>query len=215
MELIVEKYCPFSHRCILVLLEKGIPFETVEINLSQKQGKEELLSPYDRVPVLRHNGLSVYESSIIMEYLEEISPTPRLLPESPGGRATARFWVDYCNTRFMPAYFNLLKERNLNARPRKKKKLLDCLEFIETKALANSSKEEPYWLGQHLSLADFAFYPFFERFISVEAYRGVLIPEDHGRLSTWLEAMRTLESVRKVARSREKYLEYFAGLYAD
>ena len=215
MELVVAANCPFCHRCSLVLLEKSAAFETVTIDLSEKEKRKHLLSPYGRVPVLWNDGRAIYESSIINEYLEEVLPIPALLPQEAERRAEARFWIDFCNTRFMPAYFNLLKDRNPAMRGPLRAKLMDHLELIETVGLAHVSETQRYWMGEDVTLVDFAFYPFFERFASVERYRNITIPAGHRRLRSWLEAMRERPSVRKLAKPREYYVEYFRGIYAD
>ena len=215
LELVVFENCPFCHRCQLVLLEKGAAFRTVQIERSKKQDSKHVLSPYMRVPVLWHDGRPVYESSIINEYLEEVFPTPALLPEDAVQKALARFWIDFCNTRFMPAYFNLLKERNPERRARLKADLMDHLKFIETVALANVTEAEPYWMGHDVTLVDYAFYPFFERFASVETYRDITVPADHQRLRGWLNTMHGREIVRRLARPRDYYVEYFGKIYAD
>ena len=187
----------------------------MQIERSKKQDSKHLLSPYVRVPVLWHNGRPVYESSIINEYLEEIVPTPALLPQDAGRKALSRFWIDFCNTRFMPAYFNLLKERNPDRRAPLKADLMGHLQFIETRALVNVSEAEPYWMGQDVTLVDYAFYPFFERFASVETYRDITIPADHQRLRGWLNSMHGREVVGRLARSRDYYVEYFRRINAD
>ncbi|MEX2298348.1 MAG: glutathione S-transferase family protein [Dongiaceae bacterium] len=215
MDLVVATNCPFCHRCSLALLEKGAAFETVTIDLSEKERFKDLLSPYVRVPVLWSDGRAIWESSIINEYLEEILPAPPLMPDGAERRAEARFWIDFCNTRFMPAYFNLLKERNPAMRGPLKAALMDHLQFIETVGLAHLSQTNRYWMGEDVSLVDLAFYPFFERFVSVEIYRDVAIPDDHQRLHGWLGAMRERHSVRKLAQPREYYIEYFRKPYAD
>ena len=215
LELVVFEDCPFCHRCQLVLQEKSAAFKTVQIERSKKQDSKHLLSPYVRVPVLWHDARPVYESSIINEYLEELVPTPALLPQDPGRKALARFWIDFCNTRFMPAYFNLLKERNPDRRAPLKADLMGHLEFIETGALVNVSEAEPYWMGQDVTLVDYAFYPFFERFASVETYRGIAVPADYQRLRAWLNSMQEREAVSSLARPRDYYVEHFGRLYAD
>jgi glutathione S-transferase len=215
MELVTFDNCPFCHRCELVLLEKGADFKIVQLERASKRAAKHLLSPYERVPVLWHDGRSLYESSIINEYLEEILPSPSLLPKDVALKAMARFWIDFCNTRFMPAWFNLLKERDPEQHGPLKARLTHHLRFIETVGLANTSRTEPYWMGSDVTLVDYAFYPFFERFVAVEMYRGVTIPADHKRLHAWLDAMRACEAVRSLARPREYYAEHFGKVYAD
>jgi glutathione S-transferase len=215
VELIVAPNCPFCHRCLLVLAEKGAAFDTVTIDLSKKEKRKDLLSPYERVPVLWNGGVPIYESSIINEYIEETIPTPALMPTEPKRRAAARFWIDFCDTRFMPAYFALLKERDPAKREPLRARLLDHIKFIDTVGLAHLNDSERYWMGAAVTLVDFAFYPFFERFASVETYRAFTVPVEFQRLHAWLGAMRAQPSVRELAKPREHYVEYFRGIYAD
>ena len=71
----------------MVLREKGIDFEVHEVDLSNKSEEFLSVSPYGKVPVLRVNGTSLYESNIVNEYLEEVYDSPRLMPENPQERA--------------------------------------------------------------------------------------------------------------------------------
>ena len=215
MKLIVTDYCPFCLRCILALKQKGIKFEISTVDLTNKAEFDELLSPYGRVPVLRHDTRSIFESSVISEYLEDIHPEPALLPKDPYSRARARFWVDFSNTRFMPAYFNLLKARPGKKRDTLRGELLDYLAFMDGSGLWQTRSAQPFWMGKDVSLVDFAFYPFFERFADVEVYRDVEIPPGLDRLHEWLATMRNLPSVQSVSRPRDHYVEYFREFYAD
>ncbi len=215
MELAVFADCPFCYRCLLVLLEKNAPFKLIRIERSRKKESARLLSPYERVPVLWHDRRPIYESSIINEYLDEVLPGPSLLPQDVGQKALARFWIDFCNTRFMPTYFNLLKERNPAQREPLKDALAGHLRFIETAGLVNVNAAEPYWMGSNITLVDAALYPFFEYFVSVEVYRGVPLPDDFGRTHTWLGAMRARDSVKQLMRPREYHVERFGKAYAD
>ena len=215
MKLIVSDHCPFSMRCILVLMEKNINFDLEVVDLTRKDEFLHKLSPYARVPVLVHSGRSIYESSVINEYLEDINPEPALLPESAYARANARFWIDYCNTRFMPAYFNLLKSGPGQARDRLRAELLESLGVIEQAGLSQQGCQDPYWLGETPGLVDFTFWPFFERFADVEVYRDVEIPANLKHLNAWLGQMRTRSSVRKLSKTREHYIDYFRPYYAD
>lgn len=215
MKLIVSDYCPFSMRCILVLLEKNIRTDTETVDLTRKQEFLNKLSPYARVPVLVHSGRMIYESSIINEYIEETFPAPAMLPGTAHERAVARFWVDFCNTRFMPAYFNLLKSKPGQSRSRLRDELGDSLDVIDRDGLSQQGDQHPYWLGDTPGLVDFAFWPFFERFTDVEVFRGVEIPARLARLHSWLEEMKTRPSVRQFTRTRKHYIDYFRPYYSD
>ena len=86
--------CPFCARTRIVLAEKGVPYDTVTIDLADRPAWLVEHNPPDgRVPVLEEDGWTLPESSVIDEYLEERYPDPPLLPEDPGERAAARLLV--------------------------------------------------------------------------------------------------------------------------
>jgi glutathione S-transferase len=84
--------CPYCARVRLVLDEKGIAHERVEIDLGDRPGWIYELNPSGKVPVL-DDGFVLPESAVIMEYLEERFPDPPLLPADPAARARARLAV--------------------------------------------------------------------------------------------------------------------------
>ncbi len=215
MKLVTAENCPFCMRCMIALTEKAIAFDVEEIDLEQKSLVPGLLSPYGRVPVLFDGDTAVYESSVINEYLEDEHPEPPLLPDDPQARAMARFWINFADTRFMPAYFNLLKATPGEDRKYWHSKLREHLEFMEERGLAAENGASPFWMGDDISLVDIAIYPFFERFAAVEAYRNFEIPEGLKRLRAWIETVRMRPSVSALSRPREYYVDYFGRYYAD
>lgn len=82
--------CPFSHRCRIVLYEKQMDFQEIDIDLFGKPEDIARINPYGRVPVLVDRDLILYESNIINEYLDERFPHPQLMPPDPAMRARAR-----------------------------------------------------------------------------------------------------------------------------
>jgi glutathione S-transferase len=86
--------CPYCARVRIVLAEKGVPYETVTIDLANRpRWLLEHNPPHGRVPVLEEEGWVLPESTVIDEYLEERYPEPSLLPRDPGERAAARLLV--------------------------------------------------------------------------------------------------------------------------
>ena len=71
MELFTARVCPYAHRTRLVLLEKGLDFELIEVDLQNKPERFLQVSAYGKVPALVHDGVEIYESAIINEYLED------------------------------------------------------------------------------------------------------------------------------------------------
>jgi len=85
--------CPYCARVRIALAEKGLGYETLEVDLTDRpQWLLELNPPHGRVPVL-DDGFTLPESEVIMEYLEDRHPEPRLLPADPVARARARLLV--------------------------------------------------------------------------------------------------------------------------
>ena len=96
VEIYSSTVCPYAHRTRLTLLEKGIDFKLTEIDLENKPDWFSEISPSGKVPVIKHKNDRVWESTIINEYLDEVFPTPPLMPLDSGRRAIARIWIDEC-----------------------------------------------------------------------------------------------------------------------
>lgn len=85
--------CPYSQRCRIVLFEKGMDFEVIDVDLQNKPEDLALMNPYNRVPVLIERDLVLYEANIINEYIDERFPHPQLMPADPVMRARARLFL--------------------------------------------------------------------------------------------------------------------------
>jgi glutathione S-transferase len=85
--------CPFCARARIVLAEKDVPYETVEIDLTDRPAWLYEKNPAGKVPVLEDDGWILPESAVIAEYLNERYPEPALLPADPAARAVARLLV--------------------------------------------------------------------------------------------------------------------------
>lgn len=101
MTLFSDPSSHYSHRVRIVLAEKGV---TVDIeDIDSKSVTQEILeaNPYGTLPTLVDRDLALYESKVIMEYLDERFPHPPLLPVYPVARAQSRLWIhriekDWC-----------------------------------------------------------------------------------------------------------------------
>ncbi|MFN6570785.1 glutathione S-transferase family protein [Dendronalium sp. ChiSLP03b] len=202
--------CPYAHRSRLVLQEKGIDFDLIEIDLQNKPEGFTDISPYGKVPAIAHGDRRVWESAVINEYLNEVFPNPPLLPSSPIAKAQARIWIDFANTRFVPAFSALLRSPDIQQQEAAKQELYKHLQFIENEALGKLSGEGPYWFGDAISLVDFTFYPWFERWPALKHYRGFALPEEFTRLRQWKHALKQRDSVVAIANSKEFYIERYS-----
>lgn len=206
LELYSAKVCPFAHRTRLVLLEKGINFTLKELDLANKPADFARISPYEKVPVLIYGKDRVWESAIINEYLEETFPHPPLLPQKPGEKAIARIWIDFANTKLIPAFYKLLLAQSPDKQQYWQQEILDRLQFMETEGIGKLGGNGDYWLGE-FSLADISFYPWFERWIVLQEYRGLLFPAACPQLDRWWGKMKERESVKAIASPDTLYLQ--------
>ena len=85
--------CPYAARARIALAEKGLEFEVVEIDLSDRPAWLYEKNPAGRVPVIEEDGWVLPESAVIMEFLEERYPEPPLLPPDPADRAFVRLMI--------------------------------------------------------------------------------------------------------------------------
>jgi glutathione S-transferase len=156
IEIISGSTCPFAHRTRLLLMEKNVPYELTEIDLNDKPGWFLELSPYEKVPVLRHGDLVVFESAIVNEYLDEVFPAPPLMPQSPASRAHVRMWVDFANNRFIPPIYRLLMAQGPEEQARQAARLNEALTHMERRGL-KADDGAAWFAGETLSLADCRF----------------------------------------------------------
>lgn len=84
---------PYSHRCRIVLFEKGMDFQVIDVDLANKPEDLAVINPYNQVPVLVERDLVLSEANIINEYIDERFPHPQLMPPEPVMRARARLYL--------------------------------------------------------------------------------------------------------------------------
>ncbi|MEO0401583.1 MAG: glutathione S-transferase family protein [Pseudomonadota bacterium] len=91
-------YSTCSQKVRLVLAEKGLAFTSCEISFAKQAQLDPAylkINPNGVVPTLVHDGEVIMDSSVIVEYLEEIAPAPALVPDTPVGRARMRVWLRF------------------------------------------------------------------------------------------------------------------------
>src|SRR5260370_16697363 len=94
LKLISHKLCPYVQRAVIALSEKGVAFESIDIDLGNKADWFLAISPLGKTPVLQVGDVPIFESAVILEYLEETYPKP-LHPADPLKRAEHRAWIEF------------------------------------------------------------------------------------------------------------------------
>ena len=144
--------CPFSQRCRIVLYEKQMDFQVIDVDLFNKPEDIAVINPYNRVPVLVDRDLVLYESNIINEYIDERFPHPQLMPPDPIMRARARQLL-FTMERELFSHIDAL-EKNQKAATKSRVHVRDRL--IE---LAPIFSKQKHMLGDEFSMLDVAIAP--------------------------------------------------------
>ena len=97
LTLISHHLCPFVQRAAIALAEKGVAFERINVDLANKPDWFLAISPLGKVPLLKVGERVIFESAVILEYLEETEANP-LHPADPLKRAEHRAWIEFGST---------------------------------------------------------------------------------------------------------------------
>ena len=172
--------CPYCARVRIVLAEKGLAVDTVEIDLSDRPAWLYEKNPAGKVPVWEEDGWALPESAVISEYLEELYPEPPLWPADPAARAAARLLVFRFDDFSRPYY--ALRRDEPGAQERFEG------ELGQVDALLG---QLPYLTGRSFGLADSAYLPWVLRARDVLG----LSLERWPSLSAWVERVSERPSV--------------------
>ncbi|MBI5937342.1 MAG: glutathione S-transferase N-terminal domain-containing protein [Betaproteobacteria bacterium] len=145
--------CPFSHRCRIVLHEKGMDFEIRDVDLHEKPSEIAVMNPYGRVPVLVERDLVLYESNIINEYIDERFPHPQLMPADPVMRARARLFL-FNFEQDLFTHVTVLEHGNQKTAEKSRQIIRDNLSQI-----APIFTKQKHMLGEEYSMLDVAIAP--------------------------------------------------------
>ena len=168
--------CPFSQRCRIVLYEKGMDFQVIDVDLFAKQEDIAMVNPYGRVPVLVERDLILYEPNIINEYIDERFPHPQLMPPDPIMRARARQLL-VTMEREVFAYIEAL-EKNLKTADKARQTIRDRLT-----EMAPVFVKQKHMLGEDFSMLDVAIAPLLWR---LDHY-GIELPKSAAPLMKYAE----------------------------
>ena len=130
-KLISFKLCPFVQKAVLTLLNKGVDFDIEYIDLENPPDWFEQISPLGKVPVLQVGDQVLFESSVIVEYLDEVHG-PSLHPDDPLEKAQNRAWMEFGNECLMNS-FNLIVAADEAGFSEQRKALGNKLDQLEQK----------------------------------------------------------------------------------
>ena len=210
-------FCPFVQRVWMVLEEKQVLFQYIEVDPYHKPQSLMSLNPRGLLPTLEYHGKPLYESTVICEFLEETYPDqgPKLQPQDTYDRARMRIWVDFVTSRLIPAFYRLLQCQEREARLEELRR--QFAGYVEEWA----SEIDPQWsffMGKEPTLVDFAFLPWAERTWVLREFKGgdgipaVFEKKDDPawrKYHLWFRNMMARESVQSTLSKREHYMPIY------
>lgn len=206
LELISFNICPFVQRSVIALNEKNVDFKITHIDLSNPPEWFKEISPLGKVPVLKVGDKAVFESAVILEYLDEIH-APQLHPNDPLEKATHRSWMEFCSDMIMTQY-GMFTAKDQQGFEEKRDKLKEGFKRLDTVVAESGS----FFAGEVFSLVDTVYAPIFMRLKIVEAIKplNLDIPE---RVQTWADALLARESVKNSIEDdfESNFKKYFQG----
>lgn len=227
-------FCPYVQRAWIAIEEKRVPYTYVEINpyedgVGGRSTKKALpleekrrrypefvaASPRGLIPALAHDGGTVCDSLVVVEYIDEaFSDRSPLLPSNALERARCRQWSAFAGSQIIPHYYKMLMAQDAAGQAAARSAALEGLaKWSDAMAVADG----PYFLGARFSFADLALFPWVERFLTVgAAYRNFELPDTPSfeRLRVWHAAVRERPAVKATLCDRARLIENYSE-YAD
>ena len=148
--------CPYVQRAVIALREKGVAFELDYVDLDHPPSWFTRISPLGKVPLLRVDGETVFESSVILDYLDEVY-APRLHPENALKRARHKAWIEFGS--------ELLRQQHALAMAGNRAEFSACLDELTAsmQRLRDPLQEGLFGDADRFTLVDAAYAPLFMR----------------------------------------------------
>jgi len=189
LRLISHRLCPYVQRAVIALTEKGVPFERVDVDLANKPDWFLKISPLGRTPVLQVGDVAIFESAVILEYLEETEPKP-LHPADPLRRAEHRGWIEFASA-VLNDIAGLYSAPDESAFKAKAIQLEARFARLEARVAAS-----PWFDGETFSLVDAVFGPVFRYFDVFDEIGDFGILSGKPKLARWRAPLAARPSVK-------------------
>ncbi len=173
--------CPFSQRSRIVLYEKGMDFQIIDVDVFNLPEDISLMNPYNRLPVLVERELILHESNIINEYIDERFPHPQLMPAEPVMRSRARLFLFRFETELF-THVSTLENTSSNKASIDKARMAirdNLLQIVPVFA------KQKYMLGEDFTMLDVAIAPLLWR---LEHYQ-IQLPKQASPLLKYAERL--------------------------
>ncbi|HEX6706938.1 MAG TPA: glutathione S-transferase family protein [Albitalea sp.] len=189
IELVSHPLCPYVQRAAIALAEKGVAYRRTDIDLADKPAWFVAISPLGKVPLLRTRGTVIFESAVIVEYLED-TEAPALHPADALERARHRSWMEF-GSGLLGDIWNFYVAPDAAAMQAQADVLRRKFERLES-ALGPG----PYFAGERFGLVDAVFAPVFRYWDSFDRIADFGLFRELPRVTAWRHALAQRPSVR-------------------
>ncbi len=195
LTLVSHRLCPYVQRAVIVLREKEVAFERVDIDLADKPAWFSEISPLGKVPLLRAGGEVVFESAVICEYLDEVTPGS-LHPRDPLDRARHRAWIEFASAT-LDGIAGLYNAPDPAAFEAKRAALADRFARLERHLAGDAERcEGPWFEGRRFRMVDAAWGPVFRYFDVLDRIADLGVLDGLPRVAAWRAALAEWPAVR-------------------
>ena len=188
LELVSHQLCPFVQRAIILLQEKEISHQLTYIDLANKPDWFRQISPLGKVPLLKVGSEVLFESAVICEYIDEVTPGS-LHPPDPLEKAKHRAWIEFASSTLMVMY-DFINSATEASFEQKRHELIDKLAWVEKSLVI------PYFSGKRFSLVDAAYAPMFYYFDALDEIADFGILVDTPKVSLWRQSLKERPSIQ-------------------
>lgn len=171
--------CPFSHRCRIVLHEKDMDFQVIDVDPNNIPEDIAVISSYSKVPILVERELVLYEANIINEYVDDRFPHPQLMPAEPVMRARARLLLHRFEKELF-CHIESLEQGDHKTADKARAEIANGLTMI-----APIFEKQKYMLGDEYTMLDVAIAPLLWR---LDHY-GIKLPKQAAPLLKYAERL--------------------------
>lgn len=194
LTLISTPTCPYVQRAAIMLREKDAAYDFTYVDLKNKPDWFLAVSPLGKVPLLKversdASDVTIFESMVIVEFIEEAVPGPKLHPADPVEKAQRRAWMEF-GSGLLPQSYSVWTAKTEEA-------YLAARDVVTGKlAQLEAVVAGPYFAGEAFTCVDVVFAPLFRNVDSTEAASPIGLLDGFPKVAAWARALAQRESVR-------------------
>ncbi|BGO93044.1 hypothetical protein NBRC10512_004265 [Rhodotorula toruloides] len=195
-------FCPFVQRVWIALEEKGIPYEYREVNPYKKEPHFLKINPKGLVPALEHDNKALYESLVLLEYLDDAFPDSAIRPSDPHELGLVRLACQQISNVVVPAFYRYVQAQETDKQKEGHEAFVKALRDVHEQWFVKGGE----WArGDKFGWVDCVLGPWVARFTLLEKHRGFKAEDVGPEFSAWCDRVLERPSVKATSSLPENY----------